>query len=77
MERCLLDTMAVLWMALRPDLLGKKAASKLADPDVSLAYSVVSLWDIGIKMSGRGYEQFELPNDWDLALPAACSSHRP
>ena len=69
MERYLLDTMAVLWMALRPDLLGKNAASILADPNLSLAYSVVSLWEIGIKMAGKGYDEFELPDDWDVALP--------
>jgi PIN domain nuclease of toxin-antitoxin system len=69
MERYLLDTMAVLWMALRPDLLGKYAVGKLVDPASSLAYSVVSLWEIGIKMAGRGYDGFELPNDWDRALP--------
>lgn len=69
MERCLLDTMTVLWMALRPDLLGKNAARKLAEPDLFLAYSVVSLWEIGIKMSGKGYGEFELPDDWDVVLP--------
>lgn len=69
MKRCLLDTMAVLWMALRPDLLGENAAAKLADPDSDLVYSVVSLWEIGIKMSGKGFEEFELPDDWDVALP--------
>jgi PIN domain nuclease of toxin-antitoxin system len=56
-------------MALRPDLLGKNAAGKLADPTSSLAYSVVSLWEIGIKLAGKGYAEFELPDDWDRALP--------
>ncbi len=69
MERCLLDTMAVLWMALRPDLLGKNVARKLVDPDMNLAYSVVSLWEIGIKMAGKGYAEFDLPGDWDVTLP--------
>lgn len=69
MERCLLDTMAVLWMALRPDLLGKRAVTKLADPDLFLVYSMVSLWEIGIKMAGKGYDGFDLPDDWDLTLP--------
>ena len=69
MERYLLDTMAVLWMALRPDLLGRTAAGTLADPASTLTYSVVSLWEIGIEMSGKGYEGFELPDDWDRALP--------
>ena len=61
--------MSVLWMALRPDLLGKHARRKLTDPGVYLAYSVVSLWEIGIKMAGKGYHEFELPADWDIALP--------
>jgi PIN domain nuclease of toxin-antitoxin system len=52
MERYLLDTMAVLWMALRPDLLGRSAAGTLADPASSLTYSVVSLWEIGIHSTG-------------------------
>ncbi len=69
MERHLLDTMAILWMALRPDLLGKNAAMKLTDADQYLAYSIVSLWEIGIKMAGKGYQEFELPDDWDTALP--------
>lgn len=56
-------------MALRPDLLSKQAVMKLTDPELFLAYSVVSLWEIGIKMAGKGYEEFELPDDWDLALP--------
>jgi PIN domain nuclease of toxin-antitoxin system len=61
--------MTVLWMAFRPDLLGKNAATKLTDPDSDLAYSVVSLWEIGIKMAGKGYDEFELSDDWDVALP--------
>ncbi len=69
MDRYLLDTMAVLWMALRPDLLGKNAEGKLVDPDLDMAYSIVSLWEIGIKMSGKGYDGFKLPADWDRSLP--------
>ena len=69
MERCLLDTMAVLWMALRPDLLRKNAIRKLEHPGLDLSYSIVSLWEIGIKMAGKGYGEFELPDDWDVALP--------
>jgi PIN domain nuclease of toxin-antitoxin system len=69
MERCLLDTMAVLWMALRPDLLRKNAIRKLEHPGLDLSYSIVSLWEIGIKMAGKGYEEFELPHDWDVSLP--------
>ena len=37
--------------------------------DSELAYSMVSLWEIGIKMAGGGDEGFELPADWDVSLP--------
>ena len=71
MEQYLLDTMTVLWMALRPDRLGKKAVAKLTVPDLDLdlTYSIVSLWEIGIKMASKGYDGFELPEDWDFSLP--------
>jgi hypothetical protein len=30
---------------------------------------VVSLWEIGLKMSGNGYAGFQLPDDCDRVLP--------
>jgi PIN domain nuclease of toxin-antitoxin system len=69
MSRYLLDTMTILWMALRPDLLGKSASCHLVDEGNELSWSVVSLWEIGIKMGGKGYREFELPNDWEVVVP--------
>jgi len=69
MQRCLLDTMTILWMALRPDLLGKPASRQLLAEENELTWSMVSLWEIGIKMGGKGYREFELPDDWEKSHP--------
>jgi PIN domain nuclease of toxin-antitoxin system len=58
MERYLLDTMTVLWMAFEPDRLGGNAAALLEADDTDLAYSTVSLWEIGLKMGRGGYHGF-------------------
>lgn len=68
MSRFLLDTMTVLWLALRPDLMSKGAKDALMD-DAEFRYSIVSMWEIGIKMSGKGYRNFEIPADWERSLP--------
>ena len=73
MGRYLLDTMAVLWMAFRPDLLGKDASRILADSEAELHYSVASLWEIGLKLSVGDYRECELPDNWDHLLPAGLS----
>lgn len=69
MERYLLDTMTVLWMAFEPDRLGENAATLLRADDTELAYSIVSLWEIGLKMGRGGYHGFHLPERWDELIP--------
>lgn len=69
MERYLLDTMTVLWMAFEPDRLGGNAAALLEADDTDLAYSIVSLWEIGLKMGRGGYHGFHLPDQWDELIP--------
>ena len=69
MERYLLDTMAVLWMGFLPENLPGRAAKILCDPEADLSYSMVSLWEIGLKLGGRGYREFELPDDWEVQIP--------
>lgn len=49
--RLLLDTHIVLWAALTPDRLSKKARSLLSEETNELVYSVASLWEIVIKSS--------------------------
>lgn len=60
--------MAVLWMAFLPGRLSRKASAVLADPEQPLIYSVVSLWEIGLKLSRGGYGEFVLPGDWEVQL---------
>ena len=66
----LLDTMTVLWMCFRPEWLGGNAASILQDSKSRLSYSIVNLWEIGIKKSKGGYRDLVLPDDWERVIPA-------
>lgn len=65
MAGALLDTMAVLRMTFRPELLSAGARERILDTTEPLFYSTVSLWEISIKMSKGGYEDLVLPDDWD------------
>lgn len=49
--RILLDTHFLLWLAQAPEKLSPKAHRLLADEQNELYYSLVSLWEIGIKNS--------------------------
>jgi PIN domain nuclease of toxin-antitoxin system len=69
MERYLLDTMAVLWMGFLPENLPKLASKILSDPAADLSYSMVSLWEIGLKLGSGGYREFALPDDWEVQIP--------
>lgn len=69
MRSYLLDTMAILWMAFEPYKLGRRATNALEEEGVPLLYSMVSLWEIGLKMGGRGYREFVLPENWEVEIP--------
>ena len=69
MERYLLDTMAILWMGYLPEKLSENAVQTLCDAESDLSYSMVSLWEIGLKMGGGGYREFGLPHDWEVQMP--------
>jgi len=64
MKTYLLDTMTILWMGFEPEKVGKKAAALIEGNNARILYSITSLWEIGIKMGGRGYRDFFLPEDW-------------
>lgn len=65
----LLDTMAVLWFAFLPKRLPRAAREAILDEETHLAFSTVSLWEIGLKMSVGGYLDFKLPDDWERCIP--------
>lgn len=69
MRGALLDTMTVLRAGYRPDLLSRRASQRLLDLDVGpLFYSVVSLWEIGLKRTRGSHSDLRIPSDWDTAL---------
>jgi len=68
MRTALLDTMAVLRYSFRPELLSAKARARIMNTEGALVYSIVSFWEIGIKMSKRGYPDLKLPADWDQRI---------
>lgn len=47
----LLDTHTLLWTLFEPKRLGSKAAACLKSPDVDVAVSVVSFWEISLKLA--------------------------
>ena len=47
--RCLLDTQALIWSAHTPEKLRPKTRSLLEDPNTTLFFSVISLWEIEVK----------------------------
>jgi PIN domain nuclease of toxin-antitoxin system len=65
----LLDTMTILWHAFLPKRLPRAAREVLLDETAPLAISIVSLWEIGLKMSVGGYPDFKLPANWDVCIP--------
>ena len=70
----LLDTMTVLWMAVSPQRLSPKARAVLLDEKAAIRFTIVNLWEIGIKMSVGGYPDFQVPRDWERAIPDGLRS---
>jgi PIN domain nuclease of toxin-antitoxin system len=62
---CLLDTHALLWTLFDPTRLGNKAADCIRNPDVSIAVSVVSFWEISLKYAtGKLHLDNVIPDDF-------------
>jgi len=60
--RILLDTHTLLWTALSPEHLSRKAAEEIADPENVALVSAASAWEIATKVrlgKLRGAEDFE------------------
>ena len=47
----LLDTNLVLWSAVSPDRLSKRAAALVSSRDVEASFSLATLWEVAIKTS--------------------------
>jgi len=57
--RLLLDTHILLWAAARSPRLSARAAALITDMTNDVAFSVASLWEIGIK-SAQGRAEFQV-----------------
>jgi PIN domain nuclease of toxin-antitoxin system len=57
----------MLWMVHEDRRLSKKAAATI-DGTLPSYHSLVSFWEIGIKLSGRGYD-FIVDDDWERLYP--------
>lgn len=67
----LLDTHALLWWFVRDERLTDSAKLHIGNAE-QVYYSMVSLWEIGIKMGRSGYDFFLEPN-WHELLPLRAS----
>jgi PIN domain nuclease of toxin-antitoxin system len=67
--KVLLDTNALLWVAYAPGKLTAPAKEAFfSGEDVTV--SVVSFWEIGLKMSRGGYDELDVPLNWERSLVA-------
>jgi len=69
--KALLDTNALLWSAFLPGKLSRPAVEAFRKT-ASLCFSLVSLWEIGLKLSRGGFRDLTLPDDWETMIPEAC-----
>ena len=70
--RLLIDTHAALWLLAGDSRLSAKAREAFETAD-AVSYSVVSLWEIGIKL-GLHRGDFQLQPNWWQVIPAALAA---
>lgn len=67
MMMVLMDTNALLWAAYAPGKLTTLAKEAFFNAE-GISVSMVSLWEIGLKMSRGGYDGLKVPMDWEKSL---------
>lgn len=72
MKAFLLDTNALLRFAYHPARLTIHAIAAFEVAD-SLRFSVINLWEIGLKLSSGGFCDLTVPDDWDQTLTASLA----
>ncbi|MEX2579293.1 MAG: type II toxin-antitoxin system VapC family toxin [Verrucomicrobiales bacterium] len=65
--KALTDTNALLWIACAPDRLTESAERAIADSD-EVWFSIVNIWEIGLKLSKGGFHDLDVAPDWDRKL---------
>ncbi|TAK22554.1 MAG: type II toxin-antitoxin system VapC family toxin [Chloroflexota bacterium] len=71
--RLLLDTNALLWCLYQPDRLTADVRDAITDPNNDVYVSIVSGWEIAIKVSSG---RLHAPRDVATWLPSALFVHR-
>jgi PIN domain nuclease of toxin-antitoxin system len=66
-KRLLLDTNALLWFAYHPARLTSRGLQAFREAD-ELRFSIVNLWEIGLKLSSGGFRDLAIPPDWHTEL---------
>ena len=69
MKGLLLDTHTLLWM-LHGDPRLSREATRAIDGNLPLFHSLVSFWEIAIKLSGKGFD-LQVDGDWRQSYPNA------
>jgi len=72
--KLLFDTHAFLWWSLAARKVPPTVLDALDSAD-EVFLSPVSLWEIGLKASGKGFD-FHLPGDWETVLPAHAAKYQ-
>lgn len=67
MKVYLLDTNALLRFAYHPARLSVDAIAAFQEAD-ALRFSIVNLWEIGLKLSTGGFRDLNVPGDWEEEL---------
>jgi PIN domain nuclease of toxin-antitoxin system len=67
MRRCLIDTNALLCALYAPARLSAKAAAAYQEAD-ELYCSILTPWEIGLKLSRGGFHDLEVPQDWETGM---------
>jgi PIN domain nuclease of toxin-antitoxin system len=70
----LFDTQAFLWWCLVAPKMTPAALAALDEAEL-VFLSPVTLWEIGLKMSGKGFD-FQLPDDWETVLFAHAERYQ-
>lgn len=71
--KLLFDTQAFLWWCLGNPRISPEISERL-DSAEEVFLSPVTLWEIGLKAGGKGFD-FHLPNDWDSVFAAHAERH--
>lgn len=74
MKGVLLDTMVVLWATYAPARLSRSSVELVTNSSVPLCFSVVSLWEVGIKMGKGGFSDLFVDKNWCQTIPHGMRS---